>query len=310
MAGILLADIGGTHARFALYHHTHMTPIQIYDNQDYTSFHDILTTYLKTLSQKPTVFILGGAGIIQKNTLHFSNLNWEINAKQLKKEFHFQNVLFVNDFTLQGLGVLKLKKKDILPLSDQKPISTQPSVLIGPGTGLGCCFIHQGIVLESEAGHSTLTPISPLQQKIATCLSKRFAPLSFERVLSGPGLINIYNALTQIKKINRPIQSTEALYHLALKQEPTALETYQLFFEFLGIFAGNLALSLKTGGGVYLSGNILQDKYVLELFQKSQFAFYFMEKGRLKNYLKTIPIYLVLKPHMAFDGLKYLAQRL
>jgi len=310
MPNILLADVGGTNARFALYNHTRMTSIKIFNNRDYTSFHEILTTYLESISQTPTDFILGGAGIIQKNILYFSNLNWKINTKELKKEFHFKNVLLVNDFVLQGLGLLKLKKKDLLPLSNQKVDSSQPILLIGPGTGLGCCFIHNGKILESEAGHTTLSPISPLQHKIAAILSKKIMPLSFERVLSGSGLINIYNALAQINKIKSSIQSTEELYRLALQKNTLALESYQLFFEFLGIFAGNLALSLKTGGGIYLTGSILQDKYILELFKKSQFMFYFTQKGRFESYLKTMPIFLVLKAHMAFDGLKYLAQRL
>lgn len=309
MSYILLADIGGTHSRFSIYYSQKTTPIQIYDNKHFTSFNDVLKTYLATKTQKPSVLILGGAGIIQKNTLYFSNLNWEINVSEIKKKFHFKDVLLFNDFTLQGLGILNLAKKDIYPLSDQPSNKQSPALLIGPGTGLGCCFIQNRTVLESEAGHTTLTPISPLQQKIAAVLSKQYTPLSFERVLSGPGLINIYNALAQIKKTKHAIQSTEKLYELALKKDAVALKTYQLFFEFLGIFAGNLALSLKTSGGVYLSGSILQDQYIQTLFKKSQFQFYFTEKGRLKNYLKTIPIYLVLKSHMAFDGLNYLAKQ-
>ena len=308
MADILLADIGGTHSRFAIYRNSKQSPIKIYYNRDFISFTDVLSVYLKTLSQRPSSLILGGAGIIQKNTLFFSNLNWKINVQKFQKEFQFKTVLFVNDFKLQGLGVLGLKKKEIYPLSSQKADKNQPIALIGPGTGLGCCFIYNGKVLESEAGHSTLTPISPIQQQIAQILSNQFNPLSFERVLSGPGLVNLYNALIQLKNGGHPIQSTEELYRLAIQKNQNALETYQFFFEFLGIFAGNLALTLKTSGGIYLTGSILQDPFILKLFKKSKFSFYFKEKGRLKSYLETIPVFLILKPHMAFDGLKYLAK--
>lgn len=194
-----------------------------------------------------------------------------------------------------------------MPLLSEKAEKNQPKLLIGPGTGLGCCFIKDNVILTSEGGHATLCTITDEQKQIKSVLETKFPHVSFERVLSGPGIINIYNAIAELNH-QKTISTKNELYQRAKDKEKTALSAYRLFFEFLGIFAGNMALVLKTTGGVYLTGAILQDPYMQQLLKNSACLSYFKQKGRFENYLRSIPLYLIINDNMPFLGLKHLAQ--
>ncbi len=295
----LLADIGGTYTRLAVLNGNKMSPITGYENKNFKSLEDVLSHYLSD-KEIPQHFIAGIAGVPKDDIIQMPNLSWKIDNKKLKKTFRFKTIRFVNDFALQGYGIRHLRTTDFVEFGGKK--KKGPALIMGAGTGLGVCFSDQSI-FESEAGHATAVGLTTTQKRIIDNLARKFGHVSFERLVSGPGLENIYFILSRTRA------TTWDIYSYAKKNNLKALQSYQLLFEFWGILAGNLALSLKTTGGIYLVGNIISDPFIMKLFKKSKFRSYFEKKGRCQSLLKEIPIYVVTRKNLAFDGLKELAKQ-
>ena len=333
----LLADIGGTNIRVMLLNGSEISSLHYYKTSDYRSITEVLSNYLKTTNAHPEKMIFGVAGIIQDNITMLTNADFCIDKDELKKSYPNTQILLVNDFELQGWGILKAKEKDLLALTDKTKEEMGSKLVLGPGTGLGSCFLipthNEYQVLSSEAGHSSLSALTPNQQKILSEITKEEAPLSFEDILSGSGLLRLYQAILKINQqspdsawisesetMKSAFKITETLEadifplrpkevtELAGKKDEIALLTFWYFFEFLGIYASNLALTLKTEGGVYLVGNLLNQPTIRSLLIKSSFKKYFYYKKYFANYLKNIPVFLVEQHDIQLNGLVYLTK--
>lgn len=334
---VLLADIGGTNIRVMLLKETEISSLNYYKTNDYNTLQEVLSTYLKTTGVTPKKMVFGVAGVIQNDITKLTNADFTINLNELKKTYPDTDILLVNDFELQGWGILKAKEKDLRPLADETKESFGRKLVLGPGTGLGSCFLiphHEEYqVLSSEAGHSSLSAITPNQQKILAEITKEESPLSFEDILSGSGLLRLYQAILKINQQAQDsswISETESMKNafkisetseadifplrpkevteLAIKNDEIALLTFWYFFEFLGIYASNLALTLKTKAGVYLVGNLLNQQMIRNLLLKSNFKKYFYYKKSFADYLKNIPVFLVEQQDIQLNGLVYLAK--
>ncbi len=334
---VLLADIGGTNIRLMLLNETQVSFLQYYKTSNYRTLSDVLKEYLTPISIIPQKMIFGVAGIIQEDITRLTNADFEINLLDLKKEYPNTKIKLVNDFELQGWGILKAKEKDLRPLTSNTKEEQDIKLVLGPGTGLGSCFLipngSEYQVLSSEAGHSSLSPITQNQQKILAEISKDEQVVSFEDILSGSGLLRLYSAIlkihqqapdaswiseTETMKTSFGItETTEAdlfplrpkeVTDLAAKHDEIALLTFWYFFEFLGIYASNLALSLKTKGGVYLVGNLLNQATIRTLLLKSDFKKYFYLKKSFADYLKNISVFLIEQQDIQLNGLVYLAK--
>lgn len=335
---VLLADIGGTNLRFAFLDDTTLSPIQYYKTSDFKTLPDVLNICLQKEKKNLSKMIFGVAGIVQNGQAKLTNADFKIDIKELEKKYPNTKILLVNDFVLQGYGILKTDKKELYPLTDQATEKTGSKLVLGAGTGLGSCFLipdknNDYTVLSSEAGHTSLSAITPNQQKILAEITKDESPVSFEDILSGCGLLRLYQAILKInqqapdaswltereemktsfnvKETNEadlfPLRPNE-ITALAQKNDETALLTFWYFFEFLGIYASNLALTLKTTGGIYFVGNLLNQPIIRDLLSKSYMKKYFHYKGFFSSYLKEIPIFLVTQTDIQINGLIYLSK--
>lgn len=337
---VLLSDVGGTNIRFSILEKDKIGEIEYYKTCDFKNMESALNCYLKKIKKQPKKMIFGVAGLVQNESAKLTNADFEISKSRLTTLYPETKIVIVNDFILQGYGVLQATEKDLNPIGKIETNSFGNKVVLGPGTGLGSCFLLPKSenfyeILSSESGHTTLAPITPNQQKILAKISKDESPVSFEDIISGSGLCRLYQAILKINQLEPdalwlketedmkkafsiletkessfvPLRPKEITY-LAEKDEEIALLTYWYFFEFLGIYASNLALTIKAEGGVYLVGNLLNQPTIRSLLIKSQFRRYFDMKGVFSNYLKNIPIFLVEKSHIQIEGLIYLSKTL
>lgn len=336
---VLLSDIGGTNIRFSILENDEIISVEYYKTSEYENIETALAVYLNQVNKQPTKMIFGVAGLIQGECIKLTNADFEVNKKTLESLYPNVPIIIVNDFVLQGYGVLQVEKKCLHKIGSAQS-DRGNKVVLGPGTGLGSCFListkgDEYDVLSSESGHTSLAPITANQQKILAEITKEESPLSFEDVVSGSGLCRLYHAIAKIHQFApdslwiKEVEEMKSHFEItnvgeamfmplrpkeitlfAQKNDEIALLTYWYFFEFLGIYASNLALTIKSDGGVYLVGNLLNQPYIRNLLIKSWFKKFFDMKGVFSNYMKNIPVYLVENPSVQLEGLIYLSKKL
>ncbi|MDY6955636.1 MAG: glucokinase [Pseudomonadota bacterium] len=302
----LLGDIGGTHTRLTLYRDgRHDGVIGRYRNREFTDLPAIVRHHLQTLDlPAPQTAVLAVAGPLERDgAVTLTNRGWRLEPTALAAELRLASVDLVNDFTAQALGIPHLDPEECLALNSAEAWPHAPRAVLGPGTGLGVSGLlptpNGWLALSGEGGHVTLPPADARESALLDALRVQWGHISAERVVSGPGLLALYNHLAVeagTPGLSAPPEVTTRAGH-----DPLADEALGYFFAFLGTIAGNLALTLGARGGVYLCGGILPD--LQRPLRASAFHERFCAKGRYRAYLEAVPIYLVTAPDTAFRGL-------
>lgn len=313
MRVILLADIGGTYTRLALDKNGKLSEIIKMKNADFKTPEALIKSYLQNQKNTPTDMICAVAGPVNKRKVALTNRSWALSESKFIKAFKLKTCTLYNDFVVKGYSVLDISAKEVVSIGSAKPDKKAPICVIGPGTGLGITFIcpeQEGwIVHASEGGHTDMTAHTVTQRRILEYLSTTDLTVSAEEVLSGRGLIAIYQALYAIEGIQAPgALLPEDLPWLLEKKDEMAMRTYRHFFGFLANFAGNMGITMKTTGGVYFLSNLLKPVSVRKTLNKMLFRKTFENRGKMKELAKSIPTYVVIREHSAFVGLQKLAQ--
>src|SRR5579872_3795557 len=309
---VVLGDIGGTNARFAVLHDGVLSDVEHLQVSEYRQFADALNTFLKIHSADHPIrhALFGVAGVVEHERCALTNNPWIVAADELRARFGFSTIHIVKDFEALAWSLPHLTAKDLSLIGGQKAKEAAPMLVVGPGTGLGvAAYVHShrgDLVLQSEGGHATLPSGTPREDAIIAKLREQFGHVSAERVLSGPGLENLYRVIASLDARTVPectaLEITKAALANYCVVSRTALD---IFCGLLGSVAGNLALSFGAQGGVYIAGGIAPQ--LRDYLPQSQFRARFEAKGRLTAYLKPIPTYLVLHDDPAFVGLQFLA---
>ncbi len=309
-APLLLADIGGTNARFmrAPEHGALPRPV-VYATHDFPSFEAALDAFLQSGEPNFAGVAIGAAGPIRNGAVTLTNLDWTISADRLRTRTGARRVHLVNDFEALAHGIESLEPQDLKPVGPA--LATPPPgvrLVIGPGTGLGIASIvptDQGsVVAGGEGGHCDLAPGNAREDAIVQALRARFHHVSAERVLSGPGLELLYETLHALDGKVGPKKSAAAIADGQMADD-YAREAIAIFTGLLGAVAGNFALALGAKGGVFLGGGILPRWGTA--FDAALFRQRFEAKGRVSGFLAAIPVYLILAEDTAFRGLRRLA---
>jgi glucokinase len=312
---LLLADIGGTHARFMLAPLDGPLPPPV----------DLATDAYPTLAAALAVFLgasrakvslagaaIAAAGPVLEGKVSLTNCPWSISLAEIARATAVSTPVLVNDFAAMAMGVTTLGKEESIALgAERQAVPDHPIGVLGPGTGLGvAALVPDGrgdyVVVSGEGGHVDLPSSDASEDAVLALLRKRFGHVSAERALSGPGLENLYAALCERDGARPLLRSAEEIARDAQKDEPRASEAVAFFTGFLGAVAGNLALTLGALGGLYLAGGILPRWG--RLFDPTLFRERFEAKGRSQALLTRIPTRLVTAPDCAFRGLRKLAQ--
>nr|WP_041344823.1 glucokinase [Nitrobacter winogradskyi] len=310
---ILLGDIGGTNARFALATDEHMGPIEKLRVTDYPDFDGALAAFLgRHRGDLPiTGAVLAVAGAVEANRSVLTNSGWVIDAGRLEKSFDLSAVRVVNDFKALAWSLPYLTPPDLFAIGGGERASAAPAVVLGPGTGLGlACFVprpRDPLAVTTEAGHVTLPGADAREDAVIAHLRERFGHVSVERALSGSGLVNLYQSLAALDHLVVPPRKPSEITEAALRGScPTSREAVDMFCAMLGTVAGNAALTFGARGGVYIGGGIAPR--IREYLACSPFRTRFEAKGRFQAYVAAIPSWVITHPDPAFVGLQRLAR--
>ena len=305
----LLADIGGSNARFALLDEDRVSDIRIFATGD----HDTLAAAaLAYLDGRPVDrAALAVAGPVKKGAVDLTNAGWSFAETNLSEALGGAEVRIFNDFTAQALALPSLEQKDLERIDGGTPDADAPKAVLGPGTGLGVSGLIRTsgtwTALTTEGGHVTLPASNEAEERVISTLRARIGHVSAERVLSGPGLLTLAEALSEISGRPTVYQTPEAVVAAAASgNDGLADDTVSMFLAFLGTVAADLALSLGATGGVYIAGGIVPK--LGDAVAKSGFRRRFEDKGRFSDYLQEIPTWIVTAEQPAFLGLKALLE--
>ncbi|BCD98978.1 glucokinase [Marinagarivorans cellulosilyticus] len=307
----VVADIGGTNARFALvtgkdaglYALEH---IHILKGKDYASFQDALSAYLDKLDGiKPTAMCAAVAGPVVGDQVQMTNLSWGFSCAAVAEQFGFKAFVAMNDFAAVAAGIPLMGGDHLITFKDGTPQDNTNKAVFGPGTGLGVAGVirHNGLWLPNpcEGGHINIAPTSAFEADIIKAAIGHHGHASAETFISGPGLVNLYNAICEVEGSSAAKYEPSDITTKALDgSDATCVTTLNTFCSFLGSFAGNLALTYGATGGIYLAGGILPrfSDFVI----KSDFSAKFAHKGPMSSYVENIPAYLVTHNELAFNG--------
>jgi glucokinase len=323
---ILAGDIGGTNTRLAILERADRCPRviveQTFPSREHKSLDEIVLKFLgeHDLTIKRACF--GVAGPIRNRQAKPSNLSWVVDADQLKNLFGFDTVTLVNDLEAHALGLGALGAQDFAVLHEGTPDARGNTAIIAAGTGLGEVGLHfeDGTrrPIASEGGHADFAPRDELEIELLRYLLQQFQHVSYERVLSGPGLLNIYKFLRDsgrgeedtwlADEMGRSDPSIVISRAALSEKSDLCVRALDLFVSIYGAEAGNLALKMKATGGVFVGGGIAPK--IIEKLNGPGFMEAFVAKGRMRSLLEAIPVRVILNDRTALLGAAICASRL
>jgi glucokinase len=322
---ILAGDVGGTKTDLGLFsvEGNRLRPIteKRFINKDYKGPAEVIKEFLGSMSaEEITAASFGVAALIEGNKADLTNISWIIDGKDIKELFGFKKVELINDLAAMGWGLQLLCLEDLVVLQEGRPCKGN-TVVIAAGTGLGEAIVFWDgttcIPSATEGGHKDFAPRDSVEIGLLKFLIKRYGHVSYERVLSGTGLKNIYYFL----KESKGLEESPRLKERFEKEDPasvisdeakkggneTCRRALELFISIYGAEAGNFALQAMAVGGVYLGGGIAPK--IIEPLKEGGFMEAFIDKGRFKEFLSNIPVYVILNPRTALLGAAHHAAR-
>jgi glucokinase len=315
---ILAGDIGGTHARLAFFQsqNGHLTPVAegVFPSRDHSGLDEIVGQFVAKQSLRPDVACFGVAGPVRNGKVETSNLPWTVEASRLAGELHLPSTMLINDLEANAWGIASLEEQDLVALNRVKGMPVGNQGVISAGTGLGEAGLFWNgngyEIFASEGGHCDFAPRTELEIELLRYLVARFGHVSFERIVSGPGLVNVYNFLRDTHRAEEPQWLTDELAQgdqaatisraAVAGKSVLAEHALDLWISIYGAEAGNLALKLMATGGVFLGGGIapkIVSKLSGPLFMQA-----FVSKGRLQPLLESIPVKVITNDKIALFG--------
>jgi glucokinase len=320
---ILAGDIGGTHTRLAFFREGAGSFAPTYENvffsREYRGLDEIVVKFVGEAKIKPELACFGIAGPVRNGRVETSNLPWIADSVQLARELHLDSVLLINDLEAQAWGIKCLGDSDTVALNKVTGVPIGNQAVVAAGTGLGEAGLfwdgRKHLIFASEGGHTDFAPRNELESELLRYLTRRFGHVSYERIVSGPGLVNVYMFLRDTHQGQEPQWLREeiagadpaaAVSRAALSgQSPLAEQALDLMISIYGAEAGNMALKVLATGGVFLAGGIapkILPKLAGPLFMQA-----FLSKGRMQPLLESIPVHVVTNEKTGLLGAAYYA---
>ena len=309
----LIADIGGTNARFALADadgtYRHARVLQCDDHRDLGA---ACQAYLADVARgdRPRRAAMAIASPVTGDRVAMTNHRWSFSIAETRDRLGLDDLRMLNDFAAVAHALPHLGRADLVPVGGGQAVTGAPIAVLGAGTGLGVAgLIPTGRgwrTVESEGGHVTMPAMTDREAAVLAILRGRFGHVSAERLLSGPGLLNLHQALEQVDgtaaaEAGEPSDVTGRALDGSCPRSVAALA---MFAEMLGTVAADLALTLGARGGIYLAGGIVPR--ISDFLLASGFRSRFEDKGRFEPYLAGIPTFAIIHPLPAFVGLAHL----
>jgi glucokinase len=311
---ILAGDIGGTHARLTYYRADdaacHFAPVHEnnFASREFRGLDEIVLKFVSDTGVRPSIASFGVAGPVRNGRVETSNLPWIVDASRLAQELHLDSVSLINDLEAQAWGIQSLGPSDTVALNQPKnPVQSGNQAVVAAGTGLGeAGLIWDGgrhHIFACEGGHCDFAPRNESEIELLRYLLTRFGHVSYERIVSGPGLVNVYLFLKDTHRGNEQEPQwlrdeiaagdpAAAISNAAISaKSPLAEQALDLWISIYGAEAGNMALKVLASGGVFLAGGIapkILPKLAGPLFMQA-----FLSKGRMQPLLEAIPVRVI-----------------
>src|SRR3989449_1234097 len=315
---ILAGDIGGTKTRVALFApgpgRSDPVSERTYSSQEYPGLEVIAREFLRAAGAAIESACFGVAGPVKDGRSSTTNLAWVVDARDLARDLRLPRVALLNDLEASAFGLEALRSDEVVVLQEGIPEAAGNQALIAAGTGLGEAALYwdgrRHRPFATEGGHAGFAPADETQIELLKYLLRRFEPVSWERVLSGPGLVNLYSFLRDTGRGEEPswladeISAGEpaAVISAAALSGRSALcsEALDLFVALYGAESGNLALKIMATGGVFIGGGIAPK--IVDKLKETTFMQAFCTKGRLQPVLAAMPIRVILNDKAALYG--------
>lgn len=313
---LLAADVGGTKTQLALFELHDGTPVlvseAVYPSKQFGSLTEVIRQFSGS-SPLPQRLSIAFAGPVQAGKAKATNLDWSVDIKQLSAALNIPQVFLINDLEAAAYGLAALTEQDLLTIYPGKSPSEGNAAIIAPGTGLGeAGLFWDGGALHpfaTEGGHSDFAPRNTFDWELLLYLQKQFGHVSWERVVSGPGIHQIYRFLRDVKQWEEPARMKSifkdqdpaaAIGRGAQEGIPICEESLRLFARYLAIEASNLALKLKATGGIFIGGGVVPKIWNDDL--RTVFLEHFFQVGRLRPLIEAVQVRLVLNEKLALLG--------
>jgi len=323
---VLLADIGGTNARFALADVTAPSPlladsVRVYEVDDFPSLPDAAARYLQDAGLEAggaqvKRAVIAVAGRVDGDEARITNFPWVISIPRTCQALQLDGMRLVNDFTAQSMAVLALQPHDVIaiggtpwPANRGEHGNDRTFAVIGPGTGLGVGGLlirgRRPFPLSTEGGHVDFAPGNPEEIAILQQLSQEYGRVSIERLISGMGLVNLHRALSRIAGVDPGPMEPRDVTEGAKRGDPRCMRAVDVFCAVFGAAAGDLVLTIGAWDGVFLAGGLVPK--LIDTLQHSAFRARFEHKGRFSPTMATIPTLAVMHPQPGLLGAAVIA---
>jgi glucokinase len=321
---ILAGDIGGTNARLAFFdvvdRKLSLLSSSVFPSREFSGLDEIVAQFLSDSKYRPDKACFGIPGPVRNGRVETSNLPWVVESKRLEAELKIPKALLINDLEANAWGIAALAPSDLVALNPGagNPVGNQ--AVISAGTGLGQAGLywdgskHQ--IFACEGGHCDFGPRNEVEMDLLKYLYARYGHVSYERILSGPGLVNVFHFLRDTGRGSEPKWLTDEMAHsdaaAAISRAgidaktPLAEQAVDLFVAIYGAEAGNLALKLLAVGGIYLGGGIAPK--ILPKLNSPLFLQAFLDKGRMRPLVEAIPVRVISNDKIALIGAARCAQ--
>jgi len=321
----LAGDIGGTKTLLQVFEAgLERAPLlcKSYPSADYASLAEIVAVFLREAAvQEIATACFALAGPVHSRKAKLTNLPWEVDADFLAAHFQIADVCLINDFEAVGLGIAALGESDLLSLQQGETQTQGVRIVVGAGTGLGVAWLswtENGYAVHpSEGGHIDFAPTNELQYALLQYLQQRHGHVSYERIVSGPGLVAIFEFLRDARYGSPSVElitamsegdAAAAITHFATEQkEEIALQSLEIFTQIYGAFVGNIALTALPRGGIYVAGGIAAK--IATQIRQGGFIDSFLDKGRFKGELAKLPLSIVTNAQVGLLGASLQAQK-
>jgi glucokinase len=308
-ADLLVADIGGTNARFAISDGDGaLHELRVLSAAKFPKIDEAIAAYFAELTRpRPTRACFAVACPAKGPEIKFTNSPWHFVKADLRQAFAFERFVVINDFEALAASVPILSGPQLAELRPGTPDSSSVSLVIGPGTGLGVgAYVPAGksawAVISGEGGHVGFAPNTEQEIRLWRRMREKYGRVSAERVLNGAGLVNVYRFMAD--EAGQPAGEIDApeISRRALAGEEIAINTVLMFFDMLGSVTGDLALAFGSRGGVYIGGGITPK--LLDFARRSKLVERFLDKGRVAAILQSMPICVILEERAALYGVR------
>lgn len=307
----LVADVGGTNVRFALIHGPGLPPDdeRVLPCADYPGLHDAARAYLDPLGARPVWAAIGIATAIAGDFVRMTNLGWQFSRSELRAQLGVDELLVINDFTALALSLPLLADDEKVKVGGGEPDPDLPIALLGAGTGLGVSGLipahapgetPRWLPLQGEGGHVSFSPFDEREDEVLRILRRRFGHVSAERLLSGPGVVNLYRALAELDGVAAENLDAATITGSGVAEAGLCRDTVDMFCAMLGTVSANLVVTLGARGGLYIGGGIVPK--LGDYFAASPFRTRFEQKGRFSDYLAAVASYVIVADHPALRG--------